>query len=218
MDPSIPRWPNANLIRNPFGELTRQERAQLAVVDLSPILDHLTEDGNDQWRARTAYQVMGECGRGKTTHMLALGARFIDSAYVYLAEDEPCPAIPMGSPLLIDEAQRLPRAVLRMLCRNGVTLILGTHRDLSRTLRRSGYQVATQRIGLTLSATKLANLLNRRIDASRRDPKLPAPQLSVEIAERLIRRFGTDIRGIESYLYDVVQSQVEHHGEMRFID
>ncbi|MEL6106916.1 MAG: hypothetical protein AAFU85_12800 [Planctomycetota bacterium] len=217
MDPSIRRWPNANLIRNPFGELTRRERAELAVVDLLPILDHLTEDGRDQWRPRTAYQVMGECGRGKTTHMVALTARFEDAVYVYLAENAPCPAIPAGSPLLIDEAQRLPRAVLRTLCRDGVTLILGTHRDLSRPLRRSGYDVITQRIGLTLSAVKLAKILNRRIDASRRDRGLPVPTLSVDVAERLIVRFGTDIRGIEGYLYDIVQSQVEHHGEMRFI-
>ncbi|MEO1526014.1 MAG: hypothetical protein AAFX06_11300 [Planctomycetota bacterium] len=218
MDPSILRWPGANLCRNPFGELTRQERAELAIVDLEPVLSHLTDANRDRWLPRRAYQFIGECGRGKTTHMLTLHQRFEDSVYVYLPEDEPCPAIPLGSPLLIDEAQRLPRRVLRRVAESGSTLILGTHRDLSRPLRRHDYEVVTHRIGLTLSPAKLATMLNRRIAASRRDPDAPVPSLSLEVAGELTRRFGTDIRGIESYLYDIVQSQVEHHGEMRFID
>ena len=221
MDPSIPRWPGSNLVRNPFGELTREERVQLAVVDLAPVLAQLTErrsDGTSRWLPRTAFQFMGECGRGKTTHMLAIADQFEDSAYVYLAEDAPCPAIPTGTPLLIDEAQRLPRRVLKQITQTASTLILATHRDLTKPLRRAGYEVATQRIGLTLSAEKLAVVLNQRIQASRRDSLKPTPVLSIDVAQELIRRFGTDIRGIESYLYDIVQSQVEHHGEMRFID
>ena len=97
-------------------------------------------------------------------------------------------------------------------------MVLGTHKDLSRPLMRAGYEVRTQRIGLSLSVEKLCEILNRRIQASRRDPLAAVPQLSQADAHVLLKRFGTDVRGIESYLYDIVQSQVDQHGKMRFID
>ncbi|KAA5542752.1 hypothetical protein FYK55_14625 [Roseiconus nitratireducens] len=214
-------WPRSNLFRNPFGELTRAERAELAVVDLEPILAAITQRpscGPAQFLPRTAVQWVGDCGRGKTTRMLAIQRAFPTACYVYLPEDQPCPSIPQGEPLLIDEAQRLPRRVRKDLLATGVTLVLATHRDLTRPLRRAGYQVFTQRIGLTLGPSELAEMLNRRILASRRDPQLPVPRISLRDAAELIRRFGTDVRAIEGYLYDTVQSQVNDHGEMRFID
>lgn len=223
------RWPGANLFRNPFGELTRRERAELAVVDTAPIVDAIrvapfesrpVESRPVQLRPFAAYQMIGECGRGKTTRMLAIRKQFPLASYVYLPEDEPCPAIPDGQPLMIDEAQRLPRRIRRTVFGSGATLILATHKDLSAALRRSGYTVSTERIGLSLSAEQLVEMLNRRIEASRRDRDRDRsePRVSVDDGEELIRRFGTDIRAIESYLYDIVQSQVNHHGEMRFID
>ncbi|MCO8121865.1 hypothetical protein NHH03_08970 [Stieleria sp. TO1_6] len=236
------RWPTANLFRNPFGELTREERAEVAVVDLDPLVAWLTTagersatvddelcdsdriaQGNEVPREPVfcrfrAFQLIGDCGRGKTTRMLAIHRRFPRSSYVYLPEDEPCPAIPEGTPLLIDEAQRLPWRVRRKVFASGATLILATHNDLTGPLRRAGYQVTTQRIGLTLTADRLAEILNRRLQASRRDPRQPIPQISIQVAEQLIARHGTDIRAIESFLYDIVQAQVNQHGEMRFID
>lgn len=216
------RWPGANLFRNPFGELTRSERAELAVVQISDIMDAIGSQRGEsepiEFRPFCVYQMIGDCGRGKTTRMLALARRFPSASYVYLPEDQPCPAIPAGTPLLIDEAQRLPWRVRRKVFSSGVTLVLATHKDLTRTLRRSGYSVTTEKIGLTLSPQQLTLILNRRIEASRRDPKKPSPRINETIAGKLIGRFGTDIRGIESHLYDIVQSQVNHHGEMRFID
>ena len=150
--------------------------------------------------------------------MLALKKRFADASYVYLPEDQPCPSIPAGNPLLIDEAQRLPRRVRRQVFIAGSTLVLATHKDLTRPLKKFGYTVVTERIGLGLTAERLVDILNRRINASRRDPRRSSPQVGLADAEELIRRFGTDIRQIESYLYDVVQSQENHHGQMRFID
>jgi len=56
------RW---NLLRNPFGELTRQERAELAVVDVAIYLAELQA-------GRTALHFLGDQGRGKSTHLLAI--------------------------------------------------------------------------------------------------------------------------------------------------
>lgn len=222
------RWPGANLFRNPFGELTRDERAELAIVDVQPILGSISPSSclsDDRPTAtetdfclRHACQLIGQCGRGKSTHLLVLKKRLAESAYVYLPEDQPCPSIPAGRPLLIDEAQRLPRRVFRQILRSGLPLVLATHRDLSATLRRHGYRFGTCRIGLTLSIDRLMEILNRRILASRRDPDAPVPLIVRGDAEILTQRFGTDIRSIENYLYEVVQSQVSDHGEMRFID
>lgn len=216
------RWRQANLFRNPFGELTRDERAELAVVPVEGILDSIcsARGAGDavQFLPWHAYQMIGECGRGKTTRMLAIGKRFPSASYVYLPEDKPCPAIPAGEPLLIDEAQRMPWKVRRQIFASGATLVLATHKDLSTPLRRAGYTVTTDRIGLSLSVEQLTEILNRRIRASRRDDRLPVPKISNADAAELIRRFGTDVRSIESYLYDIVQSQVNQHGEMRFID
>lgn len=216
------RWPGHNLFRNPFGELTRSERAELAVVNTDAILAAICvspSGGNEaRFRPLTAYQLIGECGRGKTTQMLAIAKQFPSASYVYLPEDQPCPAIPVGEPLLIDEAQRLPWRVRRKVFSSSATLVLATHKNLAPALRRSGYTVTTERIGLSLSPSQLAEILNRRLKASRRDPQAACPLVTVDVAADLIRRFGTDVRGIEGYLYDIVQSQVNQHGEMRFID
>ena len=216
------RWPGANLFRNPFGELTRSERAELAVVDFDGILKALCEPSDEdaprQFRRRSAYQLIGDCGRGKTTRMLAIAKQFPTASYVYLPEDQPCPAIAQGEPLLIDEAQRMPDAVLRTVLKSELPVVLATHRDLAPILRRQGYHVTTEAIGLSLCPELLAEILNRRILASRRDPHRTVPVITSHQAEVWIQRFGTDVRAIEDHLYEVVQAQVNHHGEMRFID
>jgi energy-coupling factor transporter ATP-binding protein EcfA2 len=209
------------LRRNPFGELTRQERAELAVVDVQAIADQVRDDWN-------AVQFIGDCGRGKTTRMLALAQMLPESSYVYLPEDGPCPAIGVGRPMLVDEAQRLPRRVRKQVFAAGLPLVLATHRDLSRPLRRAGYRVTTQHIGGHNTPELIGKLLNRRIEASRLDALQTAPVVSSEDAGWLHAKFGSDIRAIESYLYDIVQSQAFvtqkvrsqefQHGQMRFID
>lgn len=215
------RWQQANLFRNPFGELEREERAKLAVADVTQILDAIAaqdHDGDTRFCEQTAFQLLGECGRGKTSRLLAIQHRFPQSVYVYLGEDQPCPTVPWGWPLLIDEAQRLPRRVRRLIFSSKVPLVLATHRDLTRSLRRAGYRVTSERIGLTLSAEKLKSILNQRINASRRDESSQPPQVTTAIANKLISRFGTDVRAIEGFLYEVVQQQVDTDGQMRFID
>jgi hypothetical protein len=204
-------WAWCNLRRNPFGELTPAERVSVAVVDVSEIVAQVQH-------SQQAVQLIGDCGRGKTTRMLVLRETLADSAYVYLFENEPCPAIPSGRPLLIDEAQRLPRHVRRQVFASGLPLVLATHRDLRRPLVRSGYRVSTQEIGKTNDAALVHALANKRIEASRLTAHGAVPRLSMDDAHRLVNQFGSDIRAIESYLYEVVQTQVFSHGEMRFID
>lgn len=216
------RWPGANLSRNPFGELTRQERISLACVEVDKIIDHLRKSESFERTSRfhrlRAYQLIGECGRGKSSHLFGLMKAIPSACYVYLPEDGPCPTIPEAEVLLIDEAQRLPRHIRKTIFAAGIPLVIATHRDLTRPLRRAGYHVQSETIGLTLSPEFLAHLLNRRIEASRRDAAAPVPSLSTEKSRELIGQFGTNVREIERHLYDLVQAEVNSHGEMRLND
>ncbi|QDT61679.1 hypothetical protein SV7mr_42180 [Stieleria bergensis] len=230
------RWPGANLKTNPFGELTRQERSDLAVVSVQPMIDVLCDQAETQrnipddnlssgstslsatLQPRRAYQLIGRCGRGKSSHLLAMWGQFPSAAYVYLPQWQPCPVIPEAPLLIIDEAQRLPFKVRRKLFSSGIPLLLATHRNLTPWLRYYGYRSVTQRVGATISADKIQAIFNRRIEASRRLPDQPVPHLSTHDAAMLIQRFGTNIRSMENYLYEIVQQQVNDHGQMRFID
>ena len=200
-----------NLRRNPFGELPPLERVRVAVVDIACWLPWLSGD-------RRALQWVGDCGRGKTTHLLALHARLPQAAYVYLPEEGGCPPIPAGRPLLIDEAQRLPWRTRSRVFNSGCPLVLGTHVDLSRPLRRHGYQVRTVQVAAGVDADRLATIINRRIDAARLAAG-PVPQLSMGDAQRLLERWRDDIRGIEGFLYERMQQHAGgHRGEVRFVD
>ena len=193
-------WTRLNLKRNPFGELTEDERAELAVFaegDLSRC----------DVVAGQAVQLIGDCGRGKTTRMLAIRRALPEASYVYLPEKKPCPAIPFGSPLLIDEAQRLPRRIRRNVFSTGLPLVLATHDNLERVLRRFGYAVRSIWIGNENTPELIGRLLNLRIEASRLGAG-PLPEVNPKQVEQLVDRFGTNVRAIEHFLYERFQSAV----------
>mgnify|MGYP001827330815 CR=1 FL=1 len=199
-------WARFNLHRNPFGELSIEERARLAVFE-----DHELAMGD--LRSKEAIQLIGDCGHGKTTRLLAILHRFEGASYAYLPEDQPCPPIPFGAPAMIDEAQRLPRRARRQVFATGVPLILATHADLARGLRRFGYRVKTVVIGDQNTPERLARMLNRRIDAARLTDA-PTIRVSIDLCEQLLHCFGSNIRAIEHYLYEQVQHQVMQDGNM----
>ena len=188
-----------NLFRNPFGELSREERAELAVVELSQWQSYFHDD-------QTVLQFMGHCGRGKTTHLLAIRRDLPNAEYIYLPEDGPLPAISNRRPMIIDEAQRLSFWKLRRVLRAGGPLIIGTHVDLSKTVRQAGLKVVTFDVATDSSSEQLQEILNRRIEASRLGNGT-VPRISAENAVRLRDVFGSDVRAIENSLYE----QFQHH-------
>lgn len=194
-------WARFNLHRNPFGELTQDERAELAVVEVGYLLEMLGDH-------RQAIQFIGECGRGKTTRMLKLRSSLPKSSYTYIPEHPPCPAIAIGNPILVDEAQRLSRSARRCVFRSNRPLVLATHKDLSKPLIKHGYSVHTEHIGEGNSPELVCQLLNRRIEASRlRSGAIPV--ISMEDAQSLVAKYGSDIRGIEGKLYLWFQNLLE---------
>lgn len=201
-------WARFNLHRNPFGELTPDERAELAVVEVDYLIEMLGDP-------RQAVQFIGECGRGKTTRMLKLRSHLPESSYTYIPEHLPCPPILSGNPILVDEAQRLSRSARRCVLRSRCSLVFATHNDLSKSLRKHGYRVHTEHIGESNGPELVCELLNRRIEASRLQSGV-IPVISIEDAELLVAEFGNDIRGIENRLYLQFQKNLEvgFDGEM----
>jgi len=194
-------WARFNLHRNPFGELSSEERSELAVVEVDDWLEMLR-------KPMCAVQFIGACGRGKTTRMLKLRSRLPESSYTYIPEDLPCPPIELGNPVLIDEAQRLPRAARRRVFNSGCSLVIATHRNLERVLRKHGYRVITEHVGAGNGPHLVLESLNRRIEASRLG-KGPVPTLSLCDAKALVKEFGSDIRSMENKLYVLFQECLE---------
>jgi len=190
-----------NLRRNPFGELPAAERAELAVVDVESYILRLSRPG-------VAVQFIGEKGRGKTTHLLAIAQRFPDSPYVYIPQDErpriPRRAAPRRSPLIIDEAQRLTTRMRRKIFQPSSSVVLGTHEDFSTEIRAAGLEVETVVVGERLTPERLYAILNRRIEAARRTAG-PIPAMTLESSARLLARHGDDVRAVEAHLYEVFQ-------------
>lgn len=190
-----------NLRRNPFGELSSEERTQLAIVDLDAALDHLEQARESK---RPVVQFVGEKGFGKTTHLLAIAARLPRSAYMYIPEGERGRIPVDGEPLLVDEAQRLSFWQRLHLFQSSRTLVLGTHRDFTRPLHRAGRSVLTLAADRHTNADQVTAILNARILAVRRSAA-PTPRITAATANRLFRQFGSDIRSIQHSLYEVFQ-------------
>jgi hypothetical protein len=183
-----------NLRFNPFGEATPEERARLAVVELPDL------------GSADVVQLLGDCGRGKTTHLLALGARQPGAVYERLDEgqDRCRSAVPPSGLFLLDEAQRLRPWALRRLLRREGPVALGTHVDLSAA---AGRPLPTIRLQ-GLDAARLRAIVERRLEWARRGAG-PVPVVPDRTLHALIERHGDDLRAIEGRLYDAVQALKE---------
>jgi hypothetical protein len=187
-------YSHLNLRVNPFGEPDLGERARLAVVTLPP------------WTADVPLQLIGGCGSGKTTHLLALQARHLDSQYyrLDLGQDRLPRRSADSAPLIVDEAQRLRRSHLRNLVQRHGRLALGSHEDLSVV---AGRPFVTVRLG-GWTLDRVRSIVKRRIEWARRGAG-PVPTVSDAFLQALLARHNDSVRGIEWELYDVFQKLEE---------
>ena len=147
-------------------------------------------------------QFIGDSGRGKTTHLLALASRHREAVYEKLEEgqDRWSTVPPLDAPFLLDEAQRARPEDLRALLASGRTLALGTHADLGALAPRP---IRTVRVG-GVGTEKLEAIVARRIEWARRGLG-PLPTVPRSALTALQARHGDDVRGILGELYDVFQ-------------
>ncbi len=202
-----------HLWRNPFGELTREERSVLAVCDLSEATRWLAQS---QSLGECVVEFIAPCGHGKSTHLHAFKKQFADAAYVYVPPTGPYPVFPDGVPLVIDEADRLPWMMRKKLFANRRVHAIAVHRSLQRGFARRGRRVLTIDVAIRGCADRLLAILNQRIVASETTSGA-SPRLTLAHAKELIRRYGDDIRAMEDYLYEHFQQLTgDANDEMRF--
>jgi deoxyribodipyrimidine photolyase-like uncharacterized protein len=135
--------------------------------------------------------------------LLAIHARFDGSGYVHIPEGDHA-RIPLGAPLLIDEAQRLTWRQQRSLFHARIPLVLGTHYDFSDSLQRAGRQVRTVAVERNMTPDRLARILNSRIHSVRRHDAA-VPNIRLETASQLLEQFGPNIRRVQHELYLIIQ-------------
>jgi hypothetical protein len=194
-------YAHLNLTRNPFGEATARDRARLAVADLAGLREQLRDPG-------FAVQVVGDCGHGKTTHLLALRAEHPDAPFVRVDPGER-PRIPPGSPLFLDEAQHLPSRRRRRLFReHRRSFALGTHVDLKAELEAAGLTVHTIRPAEGSSPDRLDAIFRARIEWARRGPG-PVPVVPRRTIATLLELAGADVRTMEGLLYSAIEDAKE---------
>jgi hypothetical protein len=172
-----------NLTRNPFGEPTREERMELALVQ---------DQDHAQWvqwlqKPNRAIQFMGDQGRGKSTHLFALLRSFPGAPFTYLAEGVRFVRIPRFPVVFVDEVQRLHPLWRFFLELHGAHI-----------------EVLTREVSV-MSLAKLAAILTTRIEWARQGPG-PVPTLPDAALRALKSRFGSDLRAMEGHLYDVFQA------------
>ncbi len=196
LKPDLP-YAHLNLRRNPFGELSLNEWAELAIVDIENVLPKLQ-------KRRFVLQFMGEKGYGKTTHLLAIRSRCPNAAYTHIPEGQRA-RILRGTPILVDEAQRLTFWQRLSTFRSPIPLVLGTHRDFTDELIRAGRKVETIHVDAATTADRLHKIVNARVEEFRRGAGA-VPSVSPETAATLLLKFGPDIRGAMHELYTTFQT------------
>ena len=200
---SLP-YEHLNLRHNPFGEMDADQRASLAVVDIEEIVSQLRSP-------RFAVQFLGDCGRGKTTHLLAIRAVLGRGPYMHIAEGQrvqTLPEAPQGAAIFIDELQRLPGPLRRKLMSGKNPLVLGTHKDFRRALVRAGYNVRTVRPAGLIDAARVRGIFDRRIEHARRFAGA-VPAVGGDTIADLLRRYGSNVRGMEHEMYERFQELQE---------
>lgn len=189
-----------NLRRNPFGNLPREVRAEVAVVETERYVDRLARDG-------TAVEIVGPSGRGKTTRLVALREAFEEARLVEVEPDGSAPVFPDTPVLLVDEFQFLDRRRRVRACEIADRLVVATHASMSAELRTAGFDVETVDLE-RIDGPDLRTFTGARIEWARRGAG-QVPEIADEALAWLREEYGSDLRAIERHLYEVFQDLAE---------
>lgn len=199
--------------RNPFGALTDEEWAEIAI--LPPAVAA-------QVQQAAHLQLIGPKGCGKTSAMRGIRAHLqtgqVNMAYEYLPEGTTKfnTMLPGLDLFLLDEAQRLTRWERRRWLRgvkNGrLRTIFSSHEDLSALFVRKKLPLTTIHLAPHVTPSHYAAILQRRLAFFAFDDP-PRITFSNEATVFLVKTFGQDMRAAEYFLYEVWQG-IEEVGEI----
>lgn len=185
-----------NLRINPFGELTQEERAGVAVVDLGELPALLLQE-------RQAIQFVADHGRGKSTHLIKLHQFFKNYPYTQIHCGDK-PEVTKNAIHFVDSVENLSKFRRRCLYKKADSIAITTHRDLTRELSTAGFKVHTVHVSL-LDDSALQKVFSSRIEFARRGEG-DVPTISLASISSLKEIFHDDIRAMESHLYAVFQT------------
>ena len=112
---------------------------------------------------------------------------------------------------LLDEAQRLrPGERDRLLAaaqpaRDGLQLILSSHKDLTSLFVQKGLSLATFHIEHFSNEIHLDAVLSRRLSYFALDKTMPGVTFAPEAVSYLHETFGGNLRALQNFLYEVFQ-------------
>jgi hypothetical protein len=190
---------------NPFRALEDDEWSDIVVLPASTI--QAAEAGGH-------IQVLGERGHGKTSTLLGLQAQVRRAGqaahYEYLPEGHEAFHTELAGVdvLLLDEAQRLnptERARLMREAKSGRRLLLGSHEDLTGLFAAAGLPLATLRPE-TGGRAHLEAVLAKRLAYFSLSPGAPAITLDASAVAYLAETFGSNLRAMQWFLYEVFQT------------
>ena len=203
--------------RNPFGALTSEEWAAVAVLPGATVPLLLSPGGH--------WQILGPLGSGKTTSLLGLQAHFARhnrrAEYEYLPEGQDRFVCEPGELdyFLLDEAQRLRRRerrrLMEMVRKGAFHLIMSSHEDLGPLFERWKLPLSTVSLTAQVSPEHYQAVLAKRLGYFAL-PGVPQVTLGETAVHFLYETFGENLREAEYFLYEVWQRRetaVEISGE-----
>lgn len=211
------RYQPLGLYRNPFGALSPSAAAAAAVVQVGDIVGDiiasLERRNHGDSNQPIAVEVIGRCGRGKTTHLRAIEHAIAGGIYTYIPRWQRHVPIPDAEVMILDEVQRMPRRARRSAFSSGRPLVIGSHWSVARKLKRYGYQVTTFRLGKSSGDIPIEEIIYRRWMLAAIDVDQP---ISIELDSPsmrfLLRQHGTHVRGMIDYLYERVETHLTSFG------
>jgi len=196
------------LAKNPFGALTSDEWVAVAVPP-PMIIQALAEGFNH-------LQIIGDKGRGKSTILRWLCSHFQRQGQSTAYERLPRWHFNYHTDLssldcfALDEAQRLLILNQHRLFRQAQDkrLIIGTHHSWERAFRRYGWQLTTVHIGNQTTRKHIQHILDKRLIEFATD-KGALVYFDDSALDYLWERWGNHLRGMEYFLYHVIQKRRE---------
>jgi len=213
-------FPHIGYSRNPFGALTDEEWAAIAV--LPPVIERFLEDGFDH------LQILGPMGIGKSTTLLALQAWFTEIphrrgetgarpqyahppnsiVYEYLPEGQRHFVTDTNNLdlFLLDEAQRLNWWQRRKLMKaaSHLQLIISSHEDLTPLFAKKGLNLTGVDLSGEMDEGWITAVIHKRLSYFA-IPNQPHAILTPAAITDLVETFGQNLRQMEYFLYEVWQ-------------